>query len=206
MSRTTSHHVTDSLRAGLMVGVLSFVIGALTAWAQTVLPYSLYSLANSANAWVLVIVVLILGVRAGPALATLLGSASSVLLMLGFTAGLALYGKPYDPLLWTLSSAVAGLFIGLSAAWLRGDGVRPALATAALAGVTIGEALFGLTYVRETTSPVYWILSGIAGITFLAAMLARRIRGPLPTAVALAGAVAVIVVFIPVYGTVGTYA
>ncbi|GLY33362.1 hypothetical protein Kisp02_67270 [Kineosporia sp. NBRC 101731] len=189
-----------------MVCVLSFVIGALTAWAQTVLPYSLYSLANSANAWVLVIVVLILRVRARPVPATLLGSASSVLLMFGFTAGLALSGEAYDPLLWTLSSAVAGLFIGLSAAWLHGDGVRPALATAALAGVTIGEALFGLIYVPETTSPVYWTLSGLAGVAFLAVMLARSIRGPLPIALTLAGTVAVIVVFIPVYGTVGTYA
>ncbi len=47
--------------------------------------------------------------------------------MLGFTAGLAAYGEAYNPLLWTLSSAVAGIFIGIATAWLRERGIRVAL-------------------------------------------------------------------------------
>jgi hypothetical protein len=197
---------TTIARALLKVLIPSYLIGIATAWAQTVLPYSMFALANSANGWTLVVVLLILWARVELPLAAVLGSASSVLLMLGFTAGLALYGHAYDPLLWTLSSAVAGAFIGIATVWLRERGLRAALGTAALTGVTIGEALYGLSYVSESTSPVYWTLSGVVGLVFLTGMLAFRIRGRFPLALAVAGTAAVILVFVPVYGTVGTYA
>ena len=205
MTDTVAQQRHPTSRA-LLVSALSLLIGALTAWAQTVLPYSMFSLANSANGWTLVIVVLLLWAEPGVRLGAALGAASSVLLMLGYTAGLALYGKAYDPLLWTLSSAVIGPFIGIATAWLREHGLRAALGTAALAGVTIGESLYGLTYVRESTSPVYWTVSGLAGLAFLIGMLVYRIRGPHPKALAVVSTAAVIVVFIPVYGLVGTYA
>ncbi|WP_285620203.1 DUF6518 family protein [Kineosporia sp. NBRC 101677] len=196
----------DPAVAALVVAVLSFVLGGLTAYAQTVLPYSMFSLANSANGWTALMVVLLLWVRPGVRLAAVLGSVSGVLLMLGYTAALALYGHAYDPLLWTLSGAVAGPFIGVAAAWLRERGGRAALGTAALTGVTIGESLYGLTAVSQSTSPVYWTVSGLAGLLFLLGMLARRIRGRAPLVLTLAGTAAVVVVFIPVFGTVGTYA
>lgn len=41
----------------------------------------------------------------------------------------------------------------------------------------VGEAVFGLTAVADTTSPVYWVLIGAASHALLVAMLVRRIRG-----------------------------
>ncbi len=90
------------VQAGLKVSVLSVLLGGLTAVAQTVLPYEMFSLANSANGWLLLMVGLLLWVKAGPRLAAVLAALSGALLMLGYTAALALYGEAYDPLLWTV--------------------------------------------------------------------------------------------------------
>jgi hypothetical protein len=198
---------TTLARATALVAALSFLAGGLTTWAQTVLPYSLFFLANSASGWILVMVPLLWCVRHQPLVAAILGSVSGILLMLGFTAAWAvLHEQPYDPWLWTLSGAVAGLFIGLATAWLPGHGIRAALGTAALAGVAIGDAWYGLTAVRATTSPVYWTLIGLVGLAFLAVMLTRRLRGELPIVLAIAGTVFVATVFLPVYGAVGSVA
>ncbi|GAB3248946.1 DUF6518 family protein [Kineosporia babensis] len=191
----------------ILVSVLSLVLGALTAWAQKVLPYELFSFANSANGWLLLMVALLVWVRAEVRLAAVLGSVSGVLLMLGYTAGRTLYyGETYDPWLWTLAAALAGPFIGVATAWLRAGGIRAALGTAALAGVTIGEAIYGVRYVGESTSPVYWVLSGVAGVAFLVGMMLLRLPSWRAALIAVVATAAVIVVFIPVYGTVGTYA
>ncbi len=197
----------ETAQAAVVVTAASFLAGALTAWAQTVLPYELFFLANSASGWILVMVALLWSVREHPLIAALLGSVSGIMLMLGFTAALAvLYGESYDPWLWTLSGAVAGPFIGLATAWLRERGIRAALGTAALAGVAIGDAGYGLTAVRGITSPVYWSLSAAVGFGFLSYMVTRRIDGRWSVALAIIGTAAVAVVFLPVYGTVGSVA
>ena len=194
-------------QAAGIVTATSFIAGALTAWAQTVPPYTLFFLANSASGWLLVMVLLLWNVRERPLLAALLGSISGIMLMLGFTAALAvLYDESYDPWLWTLSGALAGPFIGLATAWLRERGVRAALGTAALAGVAIGDAWYGLTAVRESTSPVYWTLSAAAGLGFLAYRITRGIDGRRSVAIAIVGTAAVAVAFLPVYGAVGSVA
>ena len=161
-----------------VVAVSSAVLGAATFHAQGFLPDALTSFANSASGWTSVTVLLLSCVRAGPAVAALLGATSFVLLTLGYSAAAQLQDLFYDPTLFSLVGVVVGPFVGIATSWLRA--VHPwqaALGTALLAGIGVGEAVFGLTAVADTTSPVYWVLIGAAALALLIAMLIRRIRG-----------------------------
>lgn len=110
-------------------------------------------------------------------------------------------GLYYDPLLFSVVGVVAGPFVGLAASWLRADGVRAALGTALLAGIGVGEAVYGLTVVRETTNPVYWAVIGVAGLALLAGQLVRRVRGTLPVAMAVGGTAVVTAAFYLAYSS-----
>ena len=166
------------LAGAAIVAVSSFLLGAATFHAQGFLPDALTSFANSASGWTLVTVLLLSCIRAGPAVAALLGATSFVLLTVGYSAAVQLQDLFYDPTLFALVGVVVGPFVGVATSWLRA--VHPwqeALGTALLAGIGVGEAVFGLTAVADTTSPVYWVLIGTVALALLMAMLVRRIRG-----------------------------
>ena len=46
----------------------------------------------------------------------------------------------------------------------------------AVAGLIIGEGIYGLTVISDTTSPPYWIAQLLAGVAFLAIAITRRAR------------------------------
>ncbi|MEO9248397.1 DUF6518 family protein [Citricoccus nitrophenolicus] len=102
-----------------------------------------------------------------------------------------------------LGGLTFGILVGLAAAWLRARGLRTALATAALAGVGVGESVYGLTVVADSTSQVYWSAIGLGGVALLTVMLVRRIRGPVPVLCAVAGTVAVAAAFLVTYSWIG---
>ncbi len=174
---TTSQRWPDMARAAA-VAVSSFLLGALTSVAQGWLPDAVTSFANSASGWTVVTVLLLTGVRAGPAVAAMLAATSFVLLTVGYAAASQLRGLHYDPALFAVVGVVVGPFVGVATSWLRAvRSWRPALSTALLAGIGVGEAGYGLTAVAETTSPVYWLLIGALALSLLATMLLRRIQG-----------------------------
>jgi hypothetical protein len=182
------------VRFGAVV-VLSFVLGGLTSWAQGFLPDAFASFANSASGWTVLTALLVYWSRARTAPAAVLGAVSFVLLVLGYMVASEVRGLVYNPLLFSAVGVVVGPFVGIAVSWLRATGVRAALGTALLAGIGVGEAAYGLTVVRETTSPVYWTLIGVAGLVLLAGLLVRRIRGALPVALAVGGTAVVAVAF-----------
>lgn len=183
--------------------LLSFLIGGLTSWAQGFLPDGLRSFANSASGWTVVTALLVFGSRTRAGTAAVLGAISFVLLVLGYSAASQLRGLFYDPLLFSAVGVAVGPFVGVAASWLRASGVRAALAVALLAGIGVGESVYGLTVVRDTTSPVYWALIGVAALALLTGLLARRIRGALPVALALGGTAAVAAAFHVAYSRLG---
>ncbi|MFI6424543.1 DUF6518 family protein [Promicromonospora sp. NPDC050880] len=195
--------LTRPLVRALAVVALSFLLGGLTSYAQGFLPDSFASFANSASGWTVLTASLLYWSRMRTGPAAVLGAVSFVLLVLGYTVASQVRGLVYDPLLFSVVGVVAGPFVGMAAVWLRAAGVRAALGTALLAGIGAGEALYGLTVVRETTSPVYWTLIGVAGLALLAVMLVRRIRGAVPVALAVAGTVVVGVAFVAAYSGLG---
>jgi len=190
------------VRAGIAV-LISFLLGALTSWAQWFLPDGLRSFANSASGWTLITTLLVFWSRARAGTAAVLGAFSFVLLVLGYSAASELRGLFYNPIMFSAVGVVVGPFVGLAASWLRVTGTRAALAVALLAGIGIGESIYGLTVVRETTSPVYWALIGVAALALLAGLLARRIRSALPAALALGGTAFVAAAFLAAYTRLG---
>jgi hypothetical protein len=89
----------------------------------------------------------------------------------------SLRGFPYSPLMWGLIGIIVGPFVGIAAAGLRHRGVRAALGGGLLAGIGLGEALYGLTAVAATTGIAYWIGIGILSLVLFVVVLVSRARG-----------------------------
>lgn len=182
-----------------MVALLSFLLGGVTADAQGFLPEAALPLANSASGWTLVTALLVYCTRPPLITAAVLGAVSFVLLVLGYAAASGINGLYYNPLMFSLIGIVVGPFVGAAASWLRSRDLPAAVGTAILAGIGIGDAVYGLAVVSEFTGTTYWIVIGVAGLVLLAGMLAFRIRGVTPAAVAVAGTAIVAAAFFFAY-------
>ena len=187
-----------------VVAASSCLVGALTFTAQGLLPDAVSSFANSASGWTLVTVLLLTGVRAGPAAAALLGATSFVLLTVGYAAAAQLRGLSYDPTLFAVVGVVVGPFVGVATSWLRAvPSWRPALGTALLAGIGLGEAGYGLTTVAATTSAVYWWLLNAVALALLGTMLVHRIHGMLWRLLVVLGSCLTAAAFLAAYRWLG---
>ncbi|WP_341360520.1 DUF6518 family protein [Georgenia sp. M64] len=172
-----------------VVGV-SLLAGALTSWAQGVLPEALAPFANSPSGWTVLTAVLVAVARPRLAWGAVLGVASFVGLVLGYTLASELRGLTYNPVLWSTVGVMAGPFVGAAAAAVVGrHPVRAALGAGALAGVLLTDGIYGLTVVSDSTSPVYWSLCLVAGAV-LVAVTALRLGTPAATVRVVASAVA----------------
>lgn len=181
----------------------SLVVGGLESWAQGLLPHALKPLANSASGWSLVTVLLVHLARVRPAVAAPLAVLTMALLLWGYTLVSGWRGYGYDPTMWLVISVVVGPFVGLAAAWLHERGVRAALGAGAIAGVCIGEGIYGLRNVADTTGSTYWIGIGVVGVALLVAVLVTRVRGAVPVATLFAVTAATVAAFLLVYTVVG---
>ena len=163
------------LLAGVGIIVGSLVLGGLTSVAQGLLPDSLSSFANSPSGWTVLTVLLIATARPRLLPAALLGAVSFVCLVLGYTIVSELRGLSYSPLFWGVIGLVAGPVIGWStAAASTRKPLLSAVGSSLIAGVLITDAVYGLTVVADTTSPVYWWIVGVAGVLFLAIVAVRQ--------------------------------
>jgi len=162
------------LRTALLVLLASLALGALTSWAQGVLPEALASLANSPSGWTLLTAVLVAAARPSLVAGAVLGTLSFVSLVLGYQLGSAVRGLTYDPTLWGLVGVVAGPFVGAAAVAVVGRRTAPAvLGAGALAGVLVADGIYGLSVVSSSTSPVYWTLCLLAGAALVLVVAAR---------------------------------
>ncbi|MFE6236943.1 DUF6518 family protein [Cellulosimicrobium sp. NPDC057862] len=193
---------------GAVVLVASVLLGGLTSYAQGFLPDAVAPFANSASGWTLLTALLVAWSARDPRVRTghaaTLGAASFVLLTLGYTVAADLRGYFYDPTMFGVVGLVVGPFVGVAAAWLWRTGVRAALGTAVLVGVGLGESVYGLTTVVETTGATYWVAIGVVALVLLGGMLARRLRGGLPVTIAVAGTAVVAAAFVLAYRALGT--
>lgn len=142
----------------------SLLLGGLTSWAQGFLPDALASFANSPSGWTVLTVLLVAAVRPSLPMGAVLGVASFVSLVLGYTVASELRGLTYSPVLWGVVGLLAGPFVGAAAAALVGRrALLAGLGAGALAGVLVADGIYGLTVVDETTSPVYWTACLVLG-------------------------------------------
>ena len=188
------------------VAATSAVLGGLTSFGQTVLPDAVSSFANSASGWTLLTVLVVAAARVGTAASGVLGATSFLAIVLGYQTTSVLRGFQDSEELFLVVAVVVGPFVGIAAAWLRRRGVHAALAVALLAGIALGEAAYGLTVVAASTSPVYWVLIGGAGIVLLLVVCVGRLDSVAHRALAAGLAFVTAVAFLGAYGGVGLIA
>jgi hypothetical protein len=193
------------MRLALAV-LLAVAGGALTSFGQSWLPDELRSLANSSGSWCAVAFGVALLPRRpwGCVLAAVLGLLG---LLAGYEATSVARGFAVSTgtvAEWVLAAVLVGPFLGVGAAGVVARRPWPAaLGTGVLAGVLVGEGVYGLTVVADSTSPVYWTLSLVAGALVPALALARW--APRRTLVAAYGGAGVVaVLFRLVYAGVGS--
>ena len=167
----------------LLVAVgAGLAIGIGTSAGQGSLPEGLTPLGNSSGSWCLCAFALALLER-DPRRAALVGFGSLAAMLAGYALATELRGYPVGTSMfvrWGAAAIVAGPALGVGAAWLSGpDPVRAAAGIAPIAGILLGEGLYGLTVVAATTPAGYWIGELALGLTLLvlAAIRLRTWRG-----------------------------
>lgn len=191
--------LTAPLPARLAIVVATaLVLGGLTSFGQAVLPDELSSLANSVSGWTLPTVVLVLLTARSYREAAVSGALAYVALTLGYAVVSTMRGFPFDPLTWGVIGVVAGPVVGAATFALRGRPMQAAVGGGFLAGLLIGEGVYGLTVVADTTSPVYWWLVIVLGAALLVG-LAVRLRDIRPVVVLVSIAALLTVAFVTAY-------
>jgi hypothetical protein len=177
------------------VAGIALVLGGLTAYAQQWLPPELGSLANSAGSWVLIAFLLAL-LANRPGLAAFSGALALFMMLAGYVIAADLRGYESSNALlvfWGTAAVLAGPFVGLAAQWTRSGGPgRVACGAGLIGGLLIGEAVYGLVVIADTTHPPYWWGELVAGVLVLGGVaLSRRLEGrAVLAAVAVAAVVA----------------
>lgn len=183
----------DALRSVLIVLGTAAVTGALTSLGQQHLPDELRSLANASGTWFTVVLGALVVARPRPALAIVLGALG--LIVMNEAYGVVsrwrdfAYGGGLGSI-WNLIALVVGPAAGIAATWLRSPRTfLVALGASAPAAVLIGEGLYGLTAVSDTTSPVFWTIELAAGVGVVVVTAVTRLR-MIPAIALLVGATA----------------
>lgn len=177
----------------LLAAIAALVLGGLTSPAQGLLPDALSSFANSAGGWTLLTFAIIWAVRTPVWLSTVLGAVCFVLLVEGYRLVSGWrgfdYGEPFTGM-FTIIGVLAGPIVGAAAAVVRHRSpLWRGIAIAPVAAVLIGEGVYGLTVVADTTSPIYWVVQLVIGIALTLAVIIRG-RMPVPVVALTLGLVA----------------
>jgi len=169
--------------------VVGLFIGALTAYAQGWLSDGLGSLANSAGPWSLAAFLVAMLTRRAPTAAVW-----AVLVLASCEVGYAIATEIRGgsnatsiAMFWLTATVLAGPPLGVAGAWTRqgrwwfGASAGPAV----LAGVLIGEPIYALSTIADTTTPAYWVGELLVGIAVVVLACARIIRRDLRPALAI---------------------
>jgi hypothetical protein len=170
----------DALRAVLIVLVTAAITGGLTSLGQQYLPDELRSLANASGTWFAVVMAALVVARPRPVLAIILGVLGLIVMNEAYGVVSRWRGFYYGgglSSMWNQIALLVGPVAGIAATWLRSP--RPilvAVGASAPAAVLIGEGLFGLTVVSDTTSPVFWIIELAVRIGVVVVTSVTRLR------------------------------
>jgi hypothetical protein len=176
----------DGLGRPALATAIGLIAGAATEWSAAHLPFSLEPLANSAAPWILVaFAVALTARRVGESM--MLAVITLLALVVGFYMGEAHRGWSVDLHqvgLWTAASVAIGPLVGLAAGWLRHGGrTAGALGAGLLGGLVVGEAVYGLTELRYSSSADYWHVQFVVGIGLALGLALWRSRRHLPSIV-----------------------
>jgi hypothetical protein len=183
--------------------IASALLGGATSFAQGLLPDGLRPFANSASGWTILTTLIVSTCKARSTPSAVLGAASFVALVVGYQGVSTWRGFPTDETLFLIIGVVVGPFVGVAASWLTRDGWRALLGCGALAGIALGEGLYGLVRVLESTGWLYWTLISIAGLGLLAVTMQHRLHDARSRLLAALLVVAVAAAFFFAYNAVG---
>ena len=159
-----------------VAGLGGLLVGILTSIGQGALPDLLSPVANSAGAWCLAAFALALTDRE-PRRAALLGALALAAMLAGYAVATALDGNVLSTranVFWGAAAVVVGPVLGVGAAWLRGSSpVLAGLGISPIAGILIGEGIYGLTVIADTTPAAYWAAQMVVGSLLLIAVAAH---------------------------------
>jgi Family of unknown function (DUF6518) len=190
-----------SVSVALVCGA-GFALGVLTAFAQAWLPHEMGSLANSSGSWALV--ALLLALLANDRIAAaMFGFLALISLLGGYVVGSEVRDIASSSGLiafWGLAAVIVGPILGLCAHSIETDhGYWAAIGTGVVSGVLIGEGIYGLRYIADTTYPPYWWVEIAVGVALLGWVVVRRVRGTWPAVLALASSLVVAAAFVAIY-------
>lgn len=192
--------------APVFVAGIGLLLGILTAYAQGWLPNDVAPLANSSGSWSLVAFLLAL-LAAGPRTAAACGVVALAALLGGYVLGSGIRGYVSGAgliIFWGLAAVLVGPFLGIGAWWVKaGRPFLAALGAGGMGGVLVGEGIYGLLYIADTTSPPYWWGQIVVGMGMVGWVAVRRLRRPGPAAVAVLVCVAVAAAFVVAYSRGG---
>ena len=182
--------------------VVGLLLGAASAVGQQLASDAWRPVVNSAGSWTLVAFVAATLTRrsaagavvAGVALLSLLAGYGIASEVRGYAVGAALV------LFWGAASITVGPVIGAAASHVwRGEDRIAAISVSLMSGVLVGEGVYGLTIVSNTTEPHWWITSIVIGAILLAVVLIRRRASAAGWAAGVAGTAVVAGAFWLVY-------
>jgi hypothetical protein len=189
-SVSTLHHLRSAAIALVIAAGGSLVVGGATSLGQQYLPPSVTSFANSAGGWSMLAFLLVWLGRARPWFAWFLGIVAFEGLVEGYGIVSAWRGYFYeDPFsgIFSLIGLLAGPLIGVAASLARyGNRLWSVLAVTPLSAVLLGEGVWGLRTVLDSTSPVYWTIQIVLAAGFLAVAIVARRAGLRISALAIA--------------------
>ena len=183
-SEAMGRSVGYALAWWLLGAVLGLLLGGATSFGQQYLPDGLRPFANSNSGWTLLaFVVTAVCTRWRSArrwwVAAVLGLVVFHALLQGYVIVSTLRGFPdsYGPgdFYFTVAT-LAGPVIGLAGfAWRSDSGPLRAVGVAVMAAVLIGDGVWGLLRVVDSTGWLYWVLIIVMGVGILTWVVLRRL-------------------------------
>jgi F0F1-type ATP synthase assembly protein I len=197
-SRASNDVASPSLLVGLAIAVVvGIFVGMFTAYAQGWLDDSTGSLANSAGPWSLAAFLVARYNRRLPA-AVVAAVLTLACCELGYVIATEIRGgstATSTVAFWLTAAVFAGPPLGVAGAWASGRGLRRDVGFAVIAGVLIGEGIYGWTTIADTTDWRYWAVETLIGVGLAVALAARSRRVSNALAIIATAAVTAVVVF-----------
>lgn len=160
--------VASVVVAGGLAASVGLVVGALTAYGQGWLGDSVGSLANSAGPWSLAAFLVARSLGSHRLwLAVTTAVVTLAFSEIGYAAATVARGDSNSTstiVFWLTAAVLAGPPLGLAASWSTRNGWRWAAGFGAIAGVLIGEGIYGWATLSDTTDWRYWATETAIGV------------------------------------------
>lgn len=179
-----------------IAAVVGLAVGASTAYAQGWLTTGLGSLANSAGPWSLAAFLVARYARRVP-VAVPAAMVALICCELGYAIATNVRGgsnATSTVTFWLIAAVIAGPPLGIAGAWSTRRGPSGGIGFGVIAGVLIGEGIYGWTTVADTTDWRYWAIETLIGVGIVVvAVRQHRLTTSRALAIAAAFATAIVV-------------